>query len=97
MPQLTPDCDRVVVFGFPPSDGMDFNALYVIRIIQMVMEIRISEDYCLSDILVVDYCNITLRHMTKITPSLMKKYEICAVVSMTYFSTYIKKIECSKL
>jgi len=91
MPQLTPDCDRVMVLGFPPSDGMDFSMLYLLRLIQMVMEIRISEDYCLSDILIVDYCNITLRHMTKVTPSLIKKYEICAVVSMTYIFYVYKK------
>jgi len=83
MPQLTPDCDRVVVFSFPPLDGMDFNALYMVKLLQMVMEIRISEDYFLSDIIVADYCNATLRHMTKITPSLVKKYEMCALVSNT--------------
>jgi len=81
MPQLTPDCDRVVVFGFPPSDGMDFNLLYVLRLFQMMMEIRISEDYWLSDIYVIDYANITLRHVSKITPSMVKKYEMCALVS----------------
>ena len=47
------------------------------------MEIRISEDYCLSDILVADYANITLHHISKATPSLVKKYEMCALVSNT--------------
>jgi len=84
MPQLTPDCDRVIVLGVPPSDGMEFNALYMAKLIQMVMEIRISEDYCLSDIFVADYGNVNLRHITKITPSLIKKYEMCAFVSTTY-------------
>jgi len=84
MPQLTPDCDRVVILGLPPSDGMDFNVLYVIRLFQMMMEIRISEDYWLSDIYVIDYGYITLRHITKITPSLLKKFELCALVSNTY-------------
>jgi len=84
MPQLTPDCDRVMILGVPPSDGMEFNALSMVKLIQMVMEIRISEDYCLSDIFVVDYANITLRHATKFTPSLIKKYEMCAFVSSTY-------------
>jgi len=84
MPQLTPDCDRVVVIGIPPSDGMDFNMLHCVRFIQMMMEIRISEDYCLSDIYVVDYGNITLRHISKITPSALKKFELCTFVSNTY-------------
>jgi hypothetical protein len=84
MPQLTADCDRVVIIGVPPSDGKDFNALYVARLFQMMMEIRISEDYCLSDIYVVDYGNITLRHITKFTPSFLKKFELCAFVSSIY-------------
>jgi len=81
MPQLTADCDRVIVLGLPPSDGTDFNPLHVIKLFQMIMEIRISEDYCLSDIYVVDYGNITLRHITKSTPSIVKKFELCAFVS----------------
>jgi len=81
MPQLTPDCDRVVVCGLPPTDGMDFNPLYVLKLFQMLMEIRISEDYWRSDIYVLDYANMTLRHVTKITPSFVKKFELCAIVS----------------
>jgi hypothetical protein len=66
-----------------PKDGMDFNPLNIIRLFQLMMEIRMSEDYCRSDIYVVDNGNITLRHVTKITPSHVKKYEICAIVSST--------------
>jgi len=56
----------------------------VAKMIQLVMEIRSSEDYCLSDIYVVDYANMSPRHVTKFTPELMKKYELCAFVSSTY-------------
>jgi hypothetical protein len=82
MPQLTPDCDRIIVIKLP-TDGTDFVALYVCKLIQMVMEITITEDYCRSYIFVMDYVNVTLRHVTKITPSWVKKYELCAVVSST--------------
>jgi len=84
MPQLTPDCDRVLVIAFPPTDGMDFNTLYAIRLFQLLTEIRISEDYFHSDIYVIDFGKITLRHVTKLTPSLVKKFELCALVSTTY-------------
>jgi hypothetical protein len=98
MPQLTADCDRVVVLGVQPSDGTDFNILYVIKLFQLIMEIRISEDYCLSDIYVVDYGNITLRHITKATPSMVKKYELCALVSFrNIFFTQIIALELSIL
>jgi len=88
MPQLTPDCDRFIVISLPQSDGMEFNPLYAMKLIQMVMEIRISEDYSRSDIYVVDYGNITLRHVTKITPSHVKKYELCIIVSGTRTSIF---------
>ena len=83
MPQLTPDCDRFVLIAVAPTDGVDFNMLYVVRLLQMLMEIRISEDYWRSDIYVVDYGNFTLRHVTKVTPSFVKKFELCAIVSST--------------
>ena len=90
MPQLTPDCDRVIVLSFRPSDGMHFNTLYVIKLIQLIMEIRTSEDYCRSDIYVADYGNVSLCHISKGTPSLVKKFELCAFVSLTNnFCVYI--------
>ena len=84
MPQLTADCNRVVVLGVPPSDGTDYNTLSVFRLFQMLTEIRMSEDYCLSDILVGDFDNVTLRHIAKVTPPLLKKFELCALVSSSY-------------
>jgi hypothetical protein len=83
MPRLTPDYDRVVVIGMQPSDGMDFVPVYVLRLLQLMMEIRISEDYSRSDIYIGDYGNMTLRHVSKITPSIVKKLELCAFVSIT--------------
>jgi hypothetical protein len=83
MPQLTPDCDRVVVIGVLTSDSTDFNMLDSLLLYLMMMEIRISEDYCSSDIYVFDYSNVTLGHVLKITPTIMKKYELCGYVSST--------------
>jgi len=84
MPQLTSDCDRIVVLGLPPSYGMDFNTLNVIRIIQTMMEITISEDYCRCDIYVVDFGGITFCHITKIANSMLTKFELCDLVRSTY-------------
>jgi hypothetical protein len=81
MPQLTPNCERVLVLGFQPSDGTEFSPLHMAKIVQLVMEIRCSEDYCVSDILLVDYANISPRHVTKFTPDVVKKYELCAFTS----------------
>ena len=81
MPQLTADCDRVVLIGVLHSDSTDFNMLDALRLYIMMMEIRISEDYCSSDIYVFDYSNVTLGHVLKINPTIAKKYELCGFVS----------------
>jgi hypothetical protein len=83
MRRLTPDCDRVIVAGLLTSDSANFNTQHILKLLQMIMEIRISEDYCRSDIHVFDYGNISLGHMTKITPSYLKKFELCVLVSTT--------------
>ena len=84
MPQLTTDSDRVVVIYIPLSDVMDFKIIHMMRLHQMMMEIKISDDYCHSDIYVADYDNLTLRLISKITPSILKKFELCTFVSFTY-------------
>jgi len=97
MPQLTADCNRVVVLGVQPSDCVEFNAMRMVKLIQTVMQFKISEDYYLSDILLADYGSVTLGHDTKITPSLLKKYELCAFVSSTYIFCVCKTIEFSTI
>jgi hypothetical protein len=83
VPQLTSDCDRVIVTGLQPKNDFDFIPLDIIRLFQLMMEIRMTEDYCRSDIYVIDYANLTLHHVTKITPSIVRKLELCAFVSFT--------------
>jgi hypothetical protein len=47
----------------------------------MVQEIRISEDYCNSDIIILDLANYTLGHVPKVNLTHVKKYELCVLVS----------------
>jgi len=83
-PQLNSDCDRIVVLGLPPSYGMDINTQDVIRLIQIMMVIRILVDYCRCDIYIVDFGDITFCHISNITPSLLKNFELCVLVGSTY-------------
>jgi hypothetical protein len=46
----------------------------------MVQEIKISEDYCRSDIIVSDMANYSLAHILKIGVPYVKKYELCVLV-----------------
>jgi hypothetical protein len=48
----------------------------------MVMEVRISEDYCRSDIQIYDMSSFSVGHVSKFTLPLVKKYEMCAIVSV---------------
>lgn len=43
------------------------------------MEIRISEDYCFSDVYVLDLQNCSLGHVRQVTIPLVKKYELCVL------------------
>jgi len=84
MPQLTRDCDRVIILGLTSSDAASFDVVHHIKIGQMILEIRMSEDYCHSDIYIVDLTRFKLGHMSKFTPSLIKKYFLCAFVSTIF-------------
>jgi hypothetical protein len=85
MPQLTPDYNRVVLFGYQTTDMTHYNILNAIKLTQMVMEIRISEDYCFSDIYVLDLQNCSLGHVRQATLPLIRKYELCVLVSTDNF------------
>jgi hypothetical protein len=88
MPELTSDCDRVILFGLQTSDTTNFDALSYIRVIQMVLEIRILEDYCLSDIYIMDLAKYSLGHIPQFTIPFLKKFTLCAVVSIEDFMQY---------
>jgi hypothetical protein len=81
MPQLTPQYERVIIYGMLHSDDKKYDHLQQTKIVQMVQEIRISEDYSRSDIIVFDMANVTLAHINKLSVSNMKKYDLCALVS----------------
>jgi hypothetical protein len=53
-----------------------------IKIGEMVLEIRIREDYCLSDIYIIDLAKYSVGHIPKFTLPDIKKYELCATVSI---------------
>jgi hypothetical protein len=81
MLRLTPAYDRVVVFRLLNPDSTHFHVVNYFRMAQMIMEVRISEDYCRSDIHILDMTFISLGHVSKITLPLLKKFEMCAIVS----------------
>jgi hypothetical protein len=81
MPQLTPEFERVIIYAFQSTDVTHFDPIDCIKVMLMVQDIRISEDYCHSEIVIIDLANYTLGHVTKISLTHMKKYELCILVS----------------
>jgi len=81
MPQLTPDFNRVIVFGFLTPDATNFVAEDFCKVVQMTYEILSCEDYCLSYIFIFDAANYTASHIPKMTITSVKKCEVCAIVS----------------
>ena len=84
LPQLTRDCDRVIILGLTSADAASFDVYHHIKIGQMILEVRISEDYCRSDIYVVDLTRFTTGHAAKFTLPLITKYFKCAFVSTVF-------------
>jgi hypothetical protein len=81
MPKMTPDCDRIIVFGYQTPDPTNFIAEDFFKLALMTLEILSREDYNLSTIFIFDFRNYTLGHVPKITLSLSKKCEVCTMVS----------------
>jgi hypothetical protein len=84
MPQLTSDFDRVIILGPLSNDATKYDVLNNIKLALLTLEIRLSEDYCQSDVIIVDLANFTLAHLTKINLTDMKKYELCGIVSAIF-------------
>ena len=81
MPQLTPEFERVIIYAYSPTDAKNFDVCSHIKLMLKVQEVRMSEDYCHSDIIIYDLANFTVGHVPKITLTDVKKYELCVMVS----------------
>jgi hypothetical protein len=81
MPKMTPECDRIIVFGYQTTDPTKFIAEDFFKVALMTLEILSIEDYNLSTIFIFDFRNYTIGHVPKITLSLSKKCETCTMVS----------------
>jgi hypothetical protein len=86
MPQLTPDCNRVIVFGFRTPDATNFIPEDLAKVVLMTFEILSCEDYYFSNIFIFDLSNYTAGHVSKLTITTTKKCEVCLVVrtNITY-------------
>lgn len=90
MPELTPDMDRVSIFGLSNLNlEDDFNLAECFKTLLCVKEVRMCEDYYVKDIYIFDLKNVTLSFITKVTPTLLKKLQTCSVKG---YNTRIRNI-----
>ncbi|XP_069698948.1 alpha-tocopherol transfer protein-like isoform X1 [Periplaneta americana] len=77
MPEPTPEGDRVTMIKYLTKDAINYTHEDLVRSCTMANEVRMCEEYCFSDIYVLDLENYTLGHASRITFTAAKKAEIC--------------------
>jgi hypothetical protein len=78
--KLTDDCSRVTVLGCLEPDPNKTIVQDILKLSFMVQDVRMCEDYCASDIYIMDYNRFTLGHVSKVTLPILKKMVVCAMV-----------------
>lgn len=94
LPELTPEGDRVTFVAFRDPDPTKFNCLHYFMLYLMNLQVRLKEDYWLSDIFILDYSKFGLGHVSKFSLPVLKKLEICA---MKGFKCRVKAIHFIEL
>ncbi|KAJ4426893.1 hypothetical protein ANN_26692 [Periplaneta americana] len=77
MPELTPEGDRVIMMKYLSKDAMNYLHEDLARLCLMTTEVRMCEEYCFSDIFILDLENYTVGHASKMTFTTAKKGEVC--------------------
>lgn len=73
-PKITKELYRVLCFYFKPNCPESWDPERVVSyVMNGVYETKILEDIALGNIFIVDCSHITLGHITKITPTMIKK------------------------
>ncbi|XP_069700704.1 alpha-tocopherol transfer protein-like [Periplaneta americana] len=87
MPELTPEGDRVIIIKYLTKDTTNFVLQDQNKVALMTTEVRMCEDYCFTDIFILDMENYTLGHVSKMAFTTTKKSEACL---MKAFNTRLK-------
>ncbi|KAJ4427037.1 hypothetical protein ANN_26836 [Periplaneta americana] len=80
MPELTPEGDRIIVIKYLTKDAINYMHEDLARVALMINEARMCEEYCFSDIYVLDMENYTLGHASRVTFTIAKKFAVCLMV-----------------
>ncbi|XP_066261568.1 alpha-tocopherol transfer protein-like isoform X2 [Euwallacea similis] len=73
MPKLTPDLCRITIFKATDPEG-EANDAYVYELpVFMMAEMRVTEEMCLSNIIIVDFEGYSWKNLMKYTPTVNQK------------------------
>ncbi|XP_046608748.1 alpha-tocopherol transfer protein-like isoform X4 [Neodiprion virginianus] len=78
LPKLTPENCRTCILQPTVNDVNKFDPWLLHKYMFMVGDIRMVEDRSVGDIFVYDLAMISLGHVMKLTPTLLKKCEVAA-------------------
>ncbi|XP_050445986.1 retinol-binding protein pinta-like isoform X3 [Cataglyphis hispanica] len=76
LPKLTPENFRIFVCRFLHTDSSVFDVYATVKYFCMIMDTRIEEDIVNSDVFILDFTNLTLGHILKHTPPILKKIDV---------------------
>ncbi|XP_018561550.1 alpha-tocopherol transfer protein-like [Anoplophora glabripennis] len=89
LPKTTEDGYRVTVIKFVDEDADNFDAYDFFAHTYNIAEIRVQEDIPLSDVIIYDFEFLTMGHILKLTPVVIKK---ASIVLEKVFSNRVKAI-----
>ncbi|XP_069698964.1 alpha-tocopherol transfer protein-like [Periplaneta americana] len=89
LPKLTEDLDRITLSVIMDPDPDKYIVYDTMKLLFMILDIRMRDDYFVSDIFVVDVGNLTVGHAAKYTIPIWKKLEVCCLRG---YNTRVKAI-----
>ncbi|XP_071570703.1 alpha-tocopherol transfer protein-like [Temnothorax nylanderi] len=86
LPSLTEEGYRVTIFRLRDPDMEKFSVQAIVRRVLMLLDIRLLEEVCLSNIFVVDFENFSMAHIAKFIPtqSIVRRAMLAIQGSMPY-------------
>ncbi|KYM82716.1 Alpha-tocopherol transfer protein-like protein [Atta colombica] len=69
LPSLTEEGYRVTIFRLRDTDVEKFSFQALVKRILMILDTRLMEEFCLSNIMIVDLEGFSMAHFTKFTPT----------------------------
>lgn len=103
LPKLTSEGYRVTIFRLNNVEVDKFNMQEITKRVVMCLDVRLKEEKCLSNVMIIDFQNFSLQHFARCSPTLtgIRKSMLCVQdafplrlhqVHFTNCSTFVDKV-----